>query len=108
MPAASRPPRRDQERSGAGMAAAGIAAMLAIVCCAGPALVAVGGLGAIGGFLRNPLVIAAAALLLAVAVTAVIRRRRSGRDACCPPAAQNPAGRDRSHVPADQEGPQPR
>jgi hypothetical protein len=109
MPATSRPPRRDQEPSGTRMATARIGAvLLAIICCAGPALLASGALGAIGGFLGNPWVITAAALLLAAAATAVIRRRRSGRDACCPPAAQNPAGRDRSHVPADQEGARPR
>jgi mercuric ion transport protein len=109
MPAASRPPRRDQEPSGARMATAGIGAvLLAIICCAGPALLASGALGAIGGFLGSPWVITAAALLLVAAVTAVIRRRRFGRDACCPPAAQDPADRDRSHVPAGQEGTRPR
>lgn len=87
MPTTDRPTRRDQQRSGTGTAAAGIgAALLAIVCCAGPALIASGTLGALGAFLGNPWVIAAAVLLLAGAVTAVIRHRRSRRGACRPPA----------------------
>ncbi|MEU2607701.1 alkylmercury lyase family protein [Streptomyces albus] len=89
MPATRRPPRRDSEPSGAGMAAAGIgAAVLVIVCCAGPALIAAGALGALGGFLGNPWVIAAAVLLLAATVTAVVHRHRAGRDVCCPPTGQ--------------------
>ncbi|MFF4544016.1 hypothetical protein [Streptomyces sp. NPDC001435] len=111
MPATHRSPRRDRESSGLGMAAAGIgAALLILVCCAGPALVAAGVLGALGGFLGNPWVIAAAALLLLTAVTAVVRRRRSGRSACCPPTGspQASADRDRPRNPADQEGPRPR
>lgn len=85
------------------MAAAGLgAAVLMIVCCAAPVLVAVGALGALGGVLGNPWVIAAAIIVLAAAV---IRRRRSGRHACCPPteATKNPT--DRNDAPADQEGP---
>lgn len=111
MPATHRPPRRGSEPSGVGVAAAGIAAaFLVIVCCAGPALIAAGALGAIGGFLGNPWVIAAVLLVLAAAVTAAVRRRRAGRDACCPPAGstRSAPGRDRPHVPADQERPDPR
>nr|WP_024127515.1 hypothetical protein [Streptomyces sp. F12]AHE40251.1 merT [Streptomyces sp. F12] len=110
MPTTDRP-RRDQESSGTGMAAAGIdAAVLMIVCCAGPALVAAGTLGALGGFLGNPWVIAAAIVVLVAAVTAVVRRRHSGRDVCCPPAkaTDNSADLDHPHTPADQEGPRSR
>ncbi|OEV03124.1 hypothetical protein [Streptomyces oceani] len=111
MPTTDRPPRRDPESSGTGMAAAGIgAAVLMIVCCAGPALIAAGALAGIGAFLGNPWVIAAAVVLLVATVTAVVRRRRSGRDACCPPAeaTKNSADRDHPHAPADQEGPRSR
>lgn len=112
MPATHRPPGRNQsEPSGAGMAAAGIgAALLMIACCAGPALLAAGALGAIGGFLGNPWVIAAAVLVLAAAVTTVVRRRRGQRDACCPPTGSTPRSTDRDHsdIPADQEGPRSR
>ncbi|MES4829864.1 hypothetical protein ABVB25_22290 [Streptomyces anthocyanicus] len=90
------------------MAAAGIgAALLMIVCCAGPALIAAGALAGIGGFLGNPWVITAAVLLLVAAVTAVVLRRRAGRDACCPPtgSAKNSSDREYPHVPADEEGP---
>jgi hypothetical protein len=110
MPTNDQPPRRDQEPSHAGMAAVGIggAAVLMIVCCAGPALIAAGALAGIGGFLGNPWVIAAAAVVLVAAVTAVIRRRRPSRDACCPPTGSKKTPADRNHVPADQEGPRPR
>lgn len=85
MPTTDRPTRRDQQRSGTGTAAAGIgAALLAIVCCAGPALIASGTLGALGAFLGNPWVIAAAVLLLAGAVTAA----RAAAPAAHPPRAK--------------------
>jgi hypothetical protein len=113
MPTTDRSTRRDPESSGTGtgMAAAGIgAAVLVIVCCAGPALIAAGVLAGIGGFLGNPWVIAAAVVVLVAAVTAVVRRLRSGRAACCPPAeaTKNSTDRDRPHAPADQEGPRSR
>nr|WP_179367770.1 hypothetical protein [Streptomyces albidoflavus] len=91
------------------MAAAGIgAALLMIACCAGPALIAAGALGTIGGFLGNPWVIAAAVLILAAAVTAAVRRRRGRRDACCPPTKPAQRSTDRDRSPADQEGPRSR
>ncbi|MFF4500413.1 hypothetical protein [Streptomyces sp. NPDC001401] len=103
MPATDRPPRSGQEPSGRGVAAAGIgAALLVIVCCAGPVLVAAGALGALGGFLGNPWVITAAALLLVAAATAAVRRR-TGRDVHCPPtrSTKNSSGRGRPQTPLD-------
>ena len=48
-----------------------------VVCCAVmPALLAAGTLGAVGAFLRNPLVVVAA-LVVAVVAIARARRRRS-------------------------------
>lgn len=112
MPDTHRPPRHNQEPSGTGMAAAGIgAAVLMIVCCAGPVLIAAGALAGVGGFLGNPWVIGAAVVVGVVAVAAVVRRRRSGRDACCPPTGPGTSstGQDRPHdTPADQEGPRSR
>ncbi|MEU9426257.1 hypothetical protein AB0D87_26025 [Streptomyces sp. NPDC048342] len=108
MPATHRPDGRNKEPSGAGTATAGIGvALLMIACCALPVLIAGGALAGLGGVLGNPWLIAAAVVLVAAAITAIVRRRRSGRDACCPPTGspQTPADRDRSHTPADQEGP---
>lgn len=107
MPTPARPPRQqDDVLPGAGMVAAGLgAALLVIVCCVGPALVAAGALGAIGGLLGNPWVIAAAVVVAAAALTLVVRHR-CGRTTCYPPTGQadNPAAdRDRPHVPADRE-----
>ncbi|MEU3143057.1 MULTISPECIES: hypothetical protein [unclassified Streptomyces] len=89
------------------MTAAGIgAALLMIACCAGPALIAAGALAGVGGVLGDPWVLATAVLVPVAAVTAVVRRR-ARRDACCPPtgSAKRATERDRSHIPADQEGP---
>ncbi|MGW5214804.1 mercury transporter [Streptomyces sp. NPDC004051] len=90
MPITDRPPGHDKKSSGTGTMAAGIgAAVLMVICCAGPALVAAGALAGIGGLLGNPWVIATAVVVLAAAAAApaatVVRRRRSGRDACCSP-----------------------
>ncbi|HET8589914.1 MAG TPA: hypothetical protein VFM01_09805 [Nakamurella sp.] len=84
MPTTHRPPRNHSEPSGAALTAAGIgAALLMIACCAGPALIAAGALGAIGGFLGNPWITAAAALVLVsaltVAVTTVVRPPQAAR-----------------------------
>ncbi|MEU9069863.1 hypothetical protein AB0E06_24065 [Streptomyces sp. NPDC048109] len=57
-----------------------------VVCCAGPVLLAGGALGALGGVLRNPWIIAAATAVVAAAIVVLVRRRRAGRRACCPPA----------------------
>ena len=96
------PGRLGQEPPGLRLAATGVgAAVLVIVCCAGPALVAAGALGALGGLLSNRWVIATAALVVIVAVMTVLVRRRSGRDACRPPTGS-------PQQPADKEGPERR
>ncbi|WP_175411421.1 hypothetical protein [Streptomyces sp. TRM64462] len=86
MPAAQRPPRRDQGSSGTGTATGGIGVVLLVIaCCALPGLIAVGALAGIGGALGNPWVIAIAAFFLATMATALVRYLRSGRGDCCPP-----------------------
>ena len=73
---------------------------LAVLCCAGPALVAGGGLSAIGAGVRSPWLIAAGAVLVVAAVgyTLARHRRRSvggaGSDECCPPQTRTKAGLD--------------
>ena len=70
-------------------AATGIA-VLALLCCAGPALVAAGTIGAIGAWLCNPWVIVSAIVLAAVAVAGMLRLARSGRKTdCCELAADD-------------------
>lgn len=87
-----RPPDSDGA-SGDGIrhAAAAIGvAVLALPCCAGPALLAAGTIGAIGAWLCNPWVIVSAIALAAVAVAGMLRRTRSGRKRdCCEPAADD-------------------
>lgn len=64
-------------------------ALFAVVCCAGPALIAAGALGVLGGWLRSVWVIGAAVVLLAAAVIWTMGRRRNGTsdsaDCCNPP-----------------------
>ncbi len=78
------------DSAGLGVAALGTgAALLALVCCAGPALVGAGGLAAVGGLLRSPVVVILAVLLAAVLVVRARRRTgRVGRVSCCPPAEE--------------------
>lgn len=67
------------------------AALFMVVCCAGPALIAAGALGALGGWLRSPWLIGAALTLLAAAVLWTMARRRKGSDStdcCSPPQAR--------------------
>lgn len=53
--------------------------LVPILCCALPALIAAGAIGALGGFLANPWVIAVAVLLAGgVVVRALRRRAKSG------------------------------
>lgn len=68
----------------------GVVALMAL-CCGGPALIAAGALGAVGGFVANPFVILAAIVVAFVAVTGVLRRaRRAGGADCCPPNVTAP------------------
>jgi len=74
---------------------------LAVLCCAGPALVAAGALSVIGGAVRSPWLIAAGAVLLVSAAGYVLVRHRrrggsegAGSDARCPPQARAKAGLD--------------
>lgn len=79
-------------------AAVGVAAVL---CCAGPALLAGGALSGIGGVVRNPWLIGGGAALVVLAVAYTIvrhRQRRAGNrtDVCCPPFTSRPEGHDTS------------
>jgi hypothetical protein len=62
----------------------GVGALL-VVCCAGPALIAGGALGVLGGALGNPWLIGAAAIVVLAAVGYTLRRRGRGEPGCCPP-----------------------
>ncbi len=86
---------------------AGIFAMLgvaglAVLCCAGPALVAGGALSVIGGAVRSLWLIAAGVVLVVAAVgyTLACHRRRGGRegaagsDECWPPRTRTKDGLD--------------
>jgi hypothetical protein len=67
--------------------------LLVLVCCAGPALLAAGVLGAAGGVLRNPVLVAVAVLVVAVAVSALVLRRAGGpRQAVALPATRRQRG----------------
>ena len=61
------------------LAVGGVA--LAVICCAGPALIAGGALAAVGGFFSNGSVIALGVLLVIVGL--LVARSRRGRS--CPP-----------------------
>jgi hypothetical protein len=103
MSAPTPSPRRDPGSLRTGPALAGFGlAVLAIACCTGPALLAAGVLGAIGGALANPFVIAAAVLLVAGTVVYLLRRR-SGRADCCPPADRDRLG-DPTGLPVEADG----
>jgi hypothetical protein len=81
---------------GGPLAAVGVG-LLMVVCCAGPVLLAAGGLSVLGAALHSPwLLVGAAALVLAVVgltVRLVLARRDHGGgggdtsagEACCPP-----------------------
>lgn len=71
------------------LAVGGVA--LAVICCAGPALIAGGALAAVGGFLSSGSVIALGVLLVIVGLIAA----RSRRSRSCPPSdsrAPQPGG----------------
>ncbi len=67
-------PDLDRVGLGADLAAAAVFG-LAVLCCAGPALLAAGALGALGGWLADPWLIGAAVVLIAAAVARALRRR---------------------------------
>ncbi|EOY45666.1 mercuric transporter [Streptomyces anthocyanicus] len=83
------PPTQPGDRRGGllgTLAVVGVA-LLPIICCAGPVLLASGALAGLGGVLVSPWLLAPAAVLLAGALTWWLRRRRTGNgDACCLPA----------------------
>jgi len=82
------PDRRPASTAGIGGWAAVGGVALAVLCCAGPVLIAAGALGALGAFLRSPLVLATAGIVFAAAVIWVLARRRGtshSGGACCPP-----------------------
>jgi hypothetical protein len=70
--------------------------LLVVVCCAGPALLAAGVVGALGGVLRSPILVGIAVLALALALGAVARRLggndrvERGRELPVPIADQEP------------------
>lgn len=72
------------------------AVFLAVTCCAGPALLAGGGLVLLGGVLGNPVVLAIAVLVLAGAVLYTLRRRARARSGThgLSGAADREAGRE--------------
>lgn len=72
------PTERSRDRGGVLVAVAMV--LLPALCCALPALLAAGALGAVGGWLRNPWVIAVAALVVGGGlVRALVRRSRCSR-----------------------------
>lgn len=95
----------DQPGLPGGRAVAGVG-LLMMLCCAGPALIAGGALGVLGGAVGNPWLIAAGALVVAAAVGYTLyRRSRHRTDATdgdrCPP-------RPPQHRPGSAERPPPR
>jgi len=71
------------------LATVGLAAA-ALLCCAGPALLAGGALSGLGGLLRNPWLIGGGAAVIVAAVGYAIARHTHGRggaqaEDCCPP-----------------------
>ena len=75
-------------------------ALVAIVCCAGPALIAGGGLAFAGGLLRSPVVVGLGLVVIAASAVVVQRRREdrafegstSGVDIRFGPAQVAPGG----------------
>lgn len=82
-----------REPSGAALGVGAVFAM--VLCCAGPVLVAGGAIGAIGGFLASPVVIALGISLIVCALVAAARRARTEEDRCAPQAA--PTSTDEAH-----------
>lgn len=75
------------------LAAGGV--LLAVLCCAGPALIAGGILASIAGFLTGGYVIGLGVLLACIGLVIAVNRRRG----TCPPAE----GRDPTDVGVDKD-----
>ncbi|KUL42561.1 hypothetical protein [Streptomyces regalis] len=83
-------PPPDNRRGGlrGTLATVGVA-LLAVLCCAGPVLLASGALAGLGGVLVSPWLLVPAAVLLAGGLAWWLRHRGPGSgDACRPPAAR--------------------
>jgi hypothetical protein len=82
-------PGRPEESGPSGVLLGSGMGLFMVVCCAGPALIAAGALGVLGGWLRSVWVIGAAVVLLAAAVIWTMGRRRNDTsnpaDCCNPP-----------------------
>ena len=76
--------RRDRSGPGAGVVMG--AALVAVICCAMPALAGAGALGVIGTALHNPAIVLAGGLALLGAV-----------GPCCSGAGEAPTGKDTDH-----------
>jgi len=61
--------------SARGAIAVGIGAIVLVLCCAGPALIAGGALGAMGATLGNPIAVAIGVALIVTAIAITLRRR---------------------------------
>ncbi len=97
-------PTRHSMRDSLGIAAI---AGLAVLCCAGPGLLAAGVLGGLGAWLLSPWLIGAAALL-AVGVVGWRRRHRTDGGAargepCGPHTPTSPAAGEPARVSIDRE-----
>jgi mercuric ion transport protein len=64
------PPGHGSQGWGAG------AAVLAVLCCAAPALIAAGALGAVGAWLASPWVVGIAVALAGLALFVLVRRTK--------------------------------
>lgn len=98
-------PTRHSMRDSLGIAAI---AGLAVLCCAGPALLTAGVLGGLGAWLLNPWLTGAAALLVLGVVGWRLRHRVTARGAargqsCCPPAPTTPAADESPRVRTGRE-----
>lgn len=74
--------RGEEHRSRFGVTGGAFAVVALVLCCAGPALIAGGVIGAIGTAACNPLAIAFGLALMAAAVV-VAPRRHTQRKMCC-------------------------
>jgi hypothetical protein len=91
-------------RDSLGMAAV---VVLPVLCCAGPALLAAGALGALGSWLLNPWLIGAAILLAVGVVGWRLHHRATGGgepgELCCPPTPTPTAAGESPRVPTGQK-----